>query len=92
MKKHFVRVCGVCWVEIGLEQGVEQGVGEGFGRGKSFYFSVTFPASSIEIEKKGAFLLKIAVLLVKIEKLNKTKNNFPMILLAIILLPLKYPI
>ena len=64
---------------------LEQGVGEGFGRGKSFI-------SSIEIEKKGAFLLKIAVLLVKIEKLNKTKNNFPMILLAIILLPLKYPI
>ena len=50
---------------------------------------MTFSQMS-SIEKKRAFLLKIAVLLVKIEKSNKTKNNLLMILLAIILLPLKY--
>ena len=57
---------------------------------KSKLFLTLSDSQLSSIEKKGAFLLKIAVLLVKIEKLNKSKNNFPMILLAIILLPLKY--
>jgi len=34
---------------------------------------MNFPSQLSSIEKKGAFLLKIAVLLVKIEKLNKKK-------------------
>ena len=38
-----------------------------FCRAKKFLAVINF------IEKKGAFLLKIAVLLVKIEKLNKKK-------------------
>jgi hypothetical protein len=49
------------------------------------------PSQLVTIEKNRAFLLEIAVLLVKKEKLKK-KNNFSMILLAIIHIANPHPI